>query len=83
MTTNTGGYASFFADISTFIHFGRSNELLVFVYDPTDSEEIVIPIGKQTLRMLAVSVPFCRLSYLRTEPLLLYALQRHLAECLD
>ncbi|KAM0233917.1 hypothetical protein ACHAPO_006788 [Fusarium lateritium] len=43
-----GGYDRFTIDITDDVKFGKSNELLVFVSDPTDDQ--VIPIGKQTLR---------------------------------
>ncbi|KAM0209464.1 hypothetical protein ACHAQI_006513 [Fusarium lateritium] len=47
-TTHIGGYDRFTVDITDDVKFGQSNELLVFVNDPTDDQ--VIPIGKQTLR---------------------------------
>ncbi|KAI8400147.1 hypothetical protein FOFC_18970, partial [Fusarium oxysporum] len=47
-TTHIGGYDRFTVDVTEDIKFGESNELLVFVNDPTDDQ--VIPIGKQTLR---------------------------------
>ncbi|KAF5609276.1 beta-galactosidase [Fusarium subglutinans] len=47
-TTHIGGYDRFTVDVTDDIKFGESNELLVFVNDPTDDQ--VIPIGKQTLR---------------------------------
>ncbi|KAF5651934.1 beta-galactosidase [Fusarium sp. NRRL 25303] len=47
-TTHIGGYDRFTVDVTEDINFGESNELLVFVNDPTDDQ--VIPIGKQTLR---------------------------------
>ncbi|ETN43251.1 uncharacterized protein HMPREF1541_02410 [Cyphellophora europaea CBS 101466] len=50
VTFKRGGYASFSTDITDHVHFNSSNALLVFVHDPTDSDDIVIPIGKQTLR---------------------------------
>jgi hypothetical protein len=50
VAANTGGYATFTAEISQYVDCDGDNELLVNVYDPTDSEDIVIPIGKQTLR---------------------------------
>ncbi|RHZ72751.1 hypothetical protein CDV55_104087 [Aspergillus turcosus] len=46
---NRGGYFSFTLDITQFVSFDGSNELLVFVHDPTDSGDYVIPIGKQRL----------------------------------
>ncbi|RGP76689.1 hypothetical protein FLONG3_5129 [Fusarium longipes] len=47
-TNHIGGYDRFTIDITNDIKLGESNELLVFVSDPTDDQ--VIPIGKQTLR---------------------------------
>ncbi|KAG9251333.1 glycoside hydrolase superfamily [Emericellopsis atlantica] len=46
-TTHVGGYARFTVDVTDNVKFGGSNDLLVFVSDPTDSA--VIPVGKQTL----------------------------------
>ncbi|CAG8977652.1 hypothetical protein HYALB_00006602 [Hymenoscyphus albidus] len=46
---NRGGYFKFTIDVTEFLTGGQ-NELLVFVHDPTDSGDYVIPIGKQTLR---------------------------------
>ncbi|KAF7134020.1 hypothetical protein CNMCM5793_005600 [Aspergillus hiratsukae] len=46
---NRGGYFSFTLDVTQFVSFDGSNELLVFVHDPTDSGDHVIPIGKQRL----------------------------------
>ncbi|KAF4952255.1 hypothetical protein FGADI_6875 [Fusarium gaditjirri] len=46
--THIGGYDRFTIDVTDDVKFGDSNELLVFVNDPTDDQ--VIPIGKQTLR---------------------------------
>ncbi|GIJ98269.1 hypothetical protein Aspvir_000385 [Aspergillus viridinutans] len=46
---NRGGYFSFTLDITQFVSFDGANELLVFVHDPTDSGDYVIPIGKQRL----------------------------------
>ncbi|KAJ5746462.1 hypothetical protein N7520_011644 [Penicillium odoratum] len=45
-----GGYSRFSLDITGFLKPGQKNELLVFVHDPTDSSDYVIPIGKQTLK---------------------------------
>ncbi|KAJ5911594.1 uncharacterized protein N7473_000897 [Penicillium subrubescens] len=47
---NRGGYSHFTVDVTQFAKPGQQNELLVFVHDPTDSGDYVIPIGKQTLR---------------------------------
>ena len=45
---NRGGYYAFTVDITDYLSDG-TNELLVFAFDPTDSDPYVIPIGKQTL----------------------------------
>ncbi|OQE27570.1 hypothetical protein PENSTE_c004G00992 [Penicillium steckii] len=45
-----GGYFRFSLDITQHVKLGQENELLVFVHDPTDYGDAVIPIGKQTLR---------------------------------
>ncbi|KAF8864380.1 hypothetical protein BDZ45DRAFT_36192 [Acephala macrosclerotiorum] len=47
---NRGGYCQFTVDVTNATKFGEANELLVFVHDPTDSGDYVVPIGKQTLR---------------------------------
>ncbi|KAE8449202.1 hypothetical protein EG329_008369 [Mollisiaceae sp. DMI_Dod_QoI] len=47
---NRGGYYKFTVDATNYTKFDGDNELLVFVHDPTDSGDYVIPIGKQTLR---------------------------------
>ncbi|KAH6694821.1 hydrolase [Leptodontidium sp. MPI-SDFR-AT-0119] len=47
---NRGGYFRFTIDATEHVTFNGTNELLVFVHDPVDSEGYVIPIGKQTLR---------------------------------
>ncbi|PIG82137.1 hydrolase, partial [Aspergillus arachidicola] len=44
-----GGYFHFAFDITEFVNRDGENELLVFVHDPTDSGDDVIPIGKQRL----------------------------------
>ncbi|KAF2704696.1 glycoside hydrolase family 2 protein [Pleomassaria siparia CBS 279.74] len=46
---NRGGYWAFNIDITDFLHSQGKNELLVFVYDPTDMGNIQIPLGKQVL----------------------------------
>lgn len=47
---HTGGYFAFTFDVTNYLSAsGETNELLVFVFDPTDSNPYVIPIGKQTL----------------------------------
>ncbi|KAF9038327.1 glycoside hydrolase family 2 protein [Hymenopellis radicata] len=45
--THTGGYDKFSFDVTSYIDKSTSNELILFVYDPTDSAGEVIPIGKQ------------------------------------
>ncbi|EKV07545.1 Hydrolase, putative [Penicillium digitatum PHI26] len=45
-----GGYFRFTVDVTKYLKFDQPNELLVFVHDPTDNGDYVIPIGKQTLR---------------------------------
>ncbi|KUJ08553.1 putative hydrolase [Mollisia scopiformis] len=47
---NRGGYYKFTVDVTNYTKFDEDNELLVFVHDPTDSGDYVIPMGKQTLR---------------------------------
>ncbi|KAF2742381.1 glycoside hydrolase family 2 protein [Sporormia fimetaria CBS 119925] len=49
VTTHTGGYWAFTVDITDQLSKDGANELLVHVYDPTDKDDIQIPIGKQTL----------------------------------
>ncbi|CAM1505952.1 Fc.00g115890.m01.CDS01 [Cosmosporella sp. VM-42] len=44
--THVGGYDRFTIDVTDDVTFGGSNDLLVYVRDPTDSE--IIPVGKQT-----------------------------------
>ncbi|TKA64881.1 hypothetical protein B0A55_09733, partial [Friedmanniomyces simplex] len=48
-TFHRGGYFAFFVDVTDYLNANGTNELLVFVHDPTDSDPYVIPIGKQTL----------------------------------
>ncbi|KND87192.1 Beta-glucuronidase [Tolypocladium ophioglossoides CBS 100239] len=43
---NVGGYFRFSIDVTKLVKYGQDNQLLVFVYDPTDLD--VIPVGKQT-----------------------------------
>ncbi|KAI7940031.1 hypothetical protein MJO28_013683 [Puccinia striiformis f. sp. tritici] len=46
-----GGYFKFTLDLTDALNApGQENELLVFVYDPTDSKDTLIPIGKQVLK---------------------------------
>ncbi|EEB92252.1 hypothetical protein MPER_09268, partial [Moniliophthora perniciosa FA553] len=48
--THEGGYDKFFFDITSFLTENREeNELIVFVYDPTDGEGENIVIGKQRI----------------------------------
>ncbi|KAI7109465.1 hypothetical protein KC340_g2682 [Hortaea werneckii] len=44
-----GGYFAFTVDVTDYLATNGTNELLIFVHDPTDSEGYDIPIGKQTL----------------------------------
>ncbi|KAL4733236.1 galactose-binding domain-like protein [Aspergillus similis] len=44
-----GGYFAFTVDATEYINFWGSNELLVFVYDRTDTAGTMVPLGKQTL----------------------------------
>ncbi|KAH8679064.1 putative hydrolase [Tricladium varicosporioides] len=44
-----GGYFHFTIDATNYLKAEGNNELLVFVHDPTDSGDNIIPIGKQTL----------------------------------
>ncbi|KAL4741093.1 glycoside hydrolase superfamily [Aspergillus similis] len=44
-----GGYFEFTVDVTEYVNFNGSNELLVFVYDPTDTAGTMVPLGKQTL----------------------------------
>ncbi|KAF2799815.1 glycoside hydrolase family 2 protein [Melanomma pulvis-pyrius CBS 109.77] len=48
-TFHRGGYWSFNVDVTDYLSANGTNELLVFVYDPTDKDNIQIPLGKQTL----------------------------------
>ncbi|KAK5693878.1 hypothetical protein LTR17_024944 [Elasticomyces elasticus] len=50
VTFHRGGYFAFAVDVTDYLNSNGTNELLVFVHDPTDSDGYVIPIGKQTLR---------------------------------
>ncbi|KAK7393998.1 hypothetical protein QQX98_013217 [Neonectria punicea] len=45
-TTHIGGYNRFTVDITEDVRFDATNDLLVFVHDPTDED--IIPVGKQT-----------------------------------
>ncbi|WWC66272.1 uncharacterized protein I206_100173 [Kwoniella pini CBS 10737] len=47
-TTHKGGYARFDAEISSLVKYGQDNELVVFVHDPSDDKDYIIPVGKQT-----------------------------------
>ncbi|KAL1592161.1 hypothetical protein SLS59_009817 [Nothophoma quercina] len=44
-----GGYFEFTFDVTDYLSTNGTNELLVHVFDPTDTERYQIPIGKQTL----------------------------------
>lgn len=35
-TFHRGGYARFYQDITQYVKIGQTNEIVVFVYDPTD-----------------------------------------------
>ncbi|KAK5113849.1 hypothetical protein LTR62_003233 [Meristemomyces frigidus] len=48
-TFHRGGYFAFTVDVTSYLNANGSNELLIFVHDPTDSDPYVVPIGKQTL----------------------------------
>ncbi|KAK3077670.1 hypothetical protein LTS18_009615, partial [Coniosporium uncinatum] len=50
VTFHRGGYFRFSVDVTEYLSASGTNDLLVFVHDPTDSGDTVIPIGKQTLR---------------------------------
>ncbi|KAL0578855.1 hypothetical protein V5O48_003134 [Marasmius crinis-equi] len=48
--THQGGYDKFFFDVTEHLTSDKkNNELIVFVYDPTDGEGENIPIGKQRI----------------------------------
>ncbi|KAM7195925.1 Glycoside hydrolase superfamily [Naviculisporaceae sp. PSN 640] len=44
---NRGGYFRFSIDVTQYVKFGETNDLQVFVFDPTDLEGTAIPRGKQ------------------------------------
>lgn len=44
----TGGYFRNTIDVTQYLTFNGTNEVKVFVFDPTDNDGYVIPIGKQT-----------------------------------
>ncbi|KAH8723474.1 glycoside hydrolase superfamily [Phaeosphaeriaceae sp. PMI808] len=44
-----GGYFEFSLDITPHLNANGTNELIVHAYDPTDTDRVQIPIGKQTL----------------------------------
>ncbi|KAF2682961.1 glycoside hydrolase family 2 protein [Lentithecium fluviatile CBS 122367] len=48
-TKHTGGYWSFEIDITDFLYTNVTNELLVYVWDPTNLELDRIPNGKQVI----------------------------------
>ncbi|KAJ5064876.1 glycoside hydrolase superfamily [Bipolaris maydis] len=47
-----GGYFEFSVDVTSYLNANGTNELLVYVYDPTDIDRVQIPIGKQTLNLV-------------------------------
>ncbi|KAF1836554.1 glycoside hydrolase [Decorospora gaudefroyi] len=47
--SHVGGYFEFSIDVTDYLSASGTNELLVYTYDPTDMDDIQIPIGKQTL----------------------------------
>ncbi|KAH7130371.1 glycoside hydrolase superfamily [Dendryphion nanum] len=46
---HTGGYWEFSFDVTDYLSKNGTNELILFVYDPTDMDKVQIPLGKQTL----------------------------------
>ncbi|KAB2103771.1 hypothetical protein AG0111_0g7956 [Alternaria gaisen] len=44
-----GGYFEFSVDVTPYLNMNGTNELLVYSFDPTDVDDVQIPIGKQTL----------------------------------
>ncbi|ORY14033.1 family 2 glycoside hydrolase [Clohesyomyces aquaticus] len=46
---HVGGYFAFTLDVTDYLSANSSNDMYVFVHDPTDSGDYQIPIGKQTL----------------------------------
>ncbi|KAF2475473.1 putative hydrolase [Lindgomyces ingoldianus] len=44
-----GGYFTFTIDVTDHLSANGTNEMFVFVHDPTDMGDVQIPIGKQTL----------------------------------
>ncbi|CAI6339914.1 unnamed protein product [Periconia digitata] len=47
-TFHRGGFFSFSVDVTSYLN-GGEEELVVFAFDPSDSDSYVIPLGKQTL----------------------------------
>jgi len=47
--SHVGGYDKFFFDITSYLRAEGENELIVHVYDPTDENDEVIPVGKQAI----------------------------------
>ncbi|PVH91802.1 glycoside hydrolase family 2 protein [Periconia macrospinosa] len=47
-TFHRGGFFSFAVDVTSYLK-GGVEELVVFAFDPTDSDSYVVPVGKQTL----------------------------------
>ncbi|KAF2119323.1 glycoside hydrolase superfamily [Lophiotrema nucula] len=48
-TYHRGGYWEFGVDVTDYLHANGPNELIVWVYDPTDTGDNQIPLGKQSL----------------------------------
>ncbi|KAJ6606262.1 hypothetical protein DFH09DRAFT_1269290 [Mycena vulgaris] len=46
---NTGGYDKFLFDITSHVTKNATNEILLFIYDPTHSHDGNVPIGKQCI----------------------------------
>ncbi|KIY66172.1 glycoside hydrolase family 2 protein [Cylindrobasidium torrendii FP15055 ss-10] len=45
--SHTGGFDKFWFDVTEYVNKDSENELILFVYDPTDDFDEVIPLGKQ------------------------------------
>lgn len=48
VTTHAGGYNRFWVDITSALNQNGTNELVVFVFDPTDDPDYFVAVGKQT-----------------------------------
>ncbi|PVI04925.1 glycoside hydrolase family 2 protein [Periconia macrospinosa] len=46
---NTGGYFHFALDVTDLVNTNGTNELIVYTYDPTNTDGTSIPLGKQRL----------------------------------